>query len=217
MKLCHVLLLLLPSCGLAANPPIVFTVFSPEPLTGLSYRPRPDRAPEPLVFYPTARSPDYAYAGPSRLELLVGQDAKHAGEVVLPKGVHRLLLIVTPRPGPNGARRLHVTWVSDGSASHPAGTLRLINDSGIRLTGLLGQRSVSMESGADRLIPAESGTDINLRAQVKGRSYQACSLAIRVPPAERALLLLLPPYQRGAVEVQWRLLVDKVSPEKSIR
>ena len=74
-----------------------------------------------------------------------------------------------------------------------------------------------MESGADRLIPAESGTDINLRAQVKGRSYQACALATRVPPAERALLLLLPPYQRGAVEVQWRLLVDKVSPEKSIR
>jgi len=217
MKLCLVMLFLFPACGMATDHPIVFTVFSPEPLTGLSYRPRPDQAPVPLVFYPTARSPDFAYVGPSRLQFFVGQDGKSAGEVVLPKSVRRVLLIVTPRPGPRGARRFHVSWISDGPTSHPAGTLRLINDSGLRLTGLLGHRPTSIEHGADRLIPAASGTEINLRVQVKARSYQACSIAVHVLPAERALLLLLPPYQRGAVEVQWRLLTDKINPAQSIR
>ena len=44
-----------------------FTVFSPNPIAGLVFRPRPDGPAKAIVFYPTARSPRYEYRGSNSL------------------------------------------------------------------------------------------------------------------------------------------------------
>ena len=50
---------------------------------------------------------------------------------------------------------------------------------------------------------------IMLRTTLKGRSFQSYAEDLKLKKDERALLILFPPFYKGSLEVQSRLLIDE--------
>jgi hypothetical protein len=202
----------------AAARQLDFTVFSAEPINHLAFVPLPDAAPRRLVFYPTARSPHYHYAGPGALQFLDAISGAVAAEVLLPPELRTGLLIFSAVPAPSpGAPRYRIRVVDDSAAAHPPGALRILNSSGLRLSGAINRRPVVLEEGANGPYRVGAAAAIELRTPFRAQSYQAYAATIALGPADRAVLLLLPPYRPGALEVQSRVLVDTPSPPPTKR
>ena len=186
-----------------------FTVFSAQPITGLAYSARAEGKPRPLAFYPTARSPQYSYAGPATVQFLDARSGTVAAEVIVPPEIRMALFIFSPvnSPAP-GAPRYQVMVVDDSQGQHAPGKLRVLNYSGLALSGTINRHPVVLPEGANG--PFESGTTavIELRTPFRDRSYRALATTLSLAPGDRGLLLLLPPYRPGSLEVQSRMLVD---------
>ena len=188
---------------------VSFTVFCSEPTPTLAYIPYPDAATVPLAFYPTARSPQYSYGGPVPLQLFEMTTGRVVAEINFPAEVRTALLILTPdKTRPGETSRYQVRVVDDGTLTHAPGELLVLNISGLTLSGTINRRSVALQDGINAPIGVGESATINLRTRFKDRSYQAYADTIPLGPSGRALLLLLPPYHRGSLEVQSRVLVD---------
>ena len=204
------------------SPPSVrrfsFTVFSAEPVTTLSYAPHPGAMPVPLVFYPTARSPRYSYRGPPGLQFLDLETGAVMAAVTVPARIRTALVILSASDSPgSGPARYHVQVIDDGAAKHEPGTLLILNLSGLKLSGIVNGTRVALREGfSDPIRVGESAT-INLRTPFKDRNYQAYAEIIPLGSSGRALLLLLPPYRRGSLEVQSRVLLDVPPPERTVK
>jgi len=195
-----------------AAPParhFTFTVFSPELIEHLVYVPHPNAAPLPLVFYPTARSCSYRYAGPETVQLFDSGTGAAAAKVSVPSEIHTALFVLAAIGSPASATpRYRVQVVDDGVTHHPPGTLLILNLSGLQLAGTINQRHVTLAGGMNAPIRVGASAAVNLRTPFKGRSYQAYAETIPLSDSGRALLLLLPPYRQGSLEVQSRVLLD---------
>jgi hypothetical protein len=195
--------------GRAAERQLDFTVFSAQPIRGLAYVATSGAAPRRLVFYPTARSPQYSYAGPASLQFVDVNSGAVVAEVMLPPDLHTglLLFAAEPAPAPAGPR-YRVSVVDDSTATHPPGALLILNNSGLKLSGTINRRHVVLQDGANGPYRLGASRDIELRTPFRGRSYQSYAATLALDPAGRAVLLLCPPYRPGSLEVQSRVLLD---------
>lgn len=192
-----------------AVPSVRFTVFATEPIAGLGYTTQPGGAVVPLVFYPTARSPRQEHRGPQPLRLVEIRTGTTVAEVAIPAGWREALLLVTTVSSGTGPRHYEVTVLDDSPRQRAAGQLQILNLSGLELSGDLNGRRIAIEPGLNPALSAGRSARLTLRATFRGRSYLSWHDTITLGPAERALLILFPPYLAGSIEVQTRVLLDE--------
>jgi len=186
-----------------------FTVFSTRPATGLNYVARARQAAAPVVLYPTARSPRYEYRGSMPIRILDAKTNTAVAEASVPTTITEALLILVPiEPVPATGLRYQVFVLDDTAARQASGSLALINFSGMELSGTIDGQAVKLTAGLNPVQPIGRSASVLLRTTVKGRSYQSYTGKIELKSTERALLLLFPPFYKGSVEVQSRLLID---------
>jgi hypothetical protein len=199
---------------------IRFTVFSAEPVNGVGYVPKPEAPAVPLVFYPTARSPRYTYEGGNPLRFYLpannGTTSAPAGEVTIPPGVRDGLLLFTPASGPGGPR-YSVRLIDDGPGRHPPGAIAIVNLSGLPLRGTVGRTEMVLKDGLNTPVKIARSAPVMLRTMFRGRLYQSYAGTVELEAGERALLILLPPYRAGSLEVQSRLMMDEAGTIQATR
>jgi hypothetical protein len=199
----------------SADQPLHFTVFSAKPITGLGYAPRAGAAAAHVQFYPTARSPRYDYRGAMPLRFTDGSNTVVA-EAVVPSEIHDALLLfaaIDPPAGdaPKAASTLkyRVAVLDDGAARNAAGGLAVINFSGLALGGTIAGKEVTLKDGLNPVQAVGRSAKIVLKTTLKGRSFQAYAEDVKLKKNERALLIFFPPFYKGSLEVQSRLLIDE--------
>ncbi len=186
-----------------------FTVFSARPVEGVSFSPNLRAAPQKLVFYPTARSPRYEFRGALPLRFTDASGAVVAEATVPPEMHDVLLLFSAVEPVPSSGLRYQIAVLDDGAARHGPSGLAIINLSGLALAGTVGRADVVLKSGLNPTLQVSRTAKIMLRTTFKGRSYQSYAGELEMKAAERALLILFPPFYKGSLEVQSRLLIDE--------
>ena len=132
-------------------------------------------------------------------------------EATIPIGVNDALLLFSPAVATDsgaGKLRYQISVLDDGAARHGSGGLAIINFSGLALTGTVNKENVTLQPGLNPTLKVGAAAKIALQTQFKGRAYQAYGATTALKPAERALLILLPPFYKGSLEVQARLLLD---------
>ncbi len=194
--------------ALAQEPLVRFTVFSARPVAGLTFAPRPGAAAQKVVFYPTARSPRYEFHGPMPVQF-VDAMGKVLAEATIPPGIADALLLFSAIEVPAPALRYQVAVLDDGARGHNAGELAIVNLSGLELSGNVGPHAVILKPGLNPALPIGRSAKINLRATLKGRTYSSYTESVELGAKQRALLVLFPPYYRGSVEAQSRVLIDE--------
>jgi hypothetical protein len=212
------LLCVLASLGAVAQPgsnyPLVrFTVFAAKGPAELGFVPRPGAAPQKLQFYPTARSPRYEYRGPLPLRILDLNNGQVVAEAAIVPGTSDVLLLLTPlaadATGAAGSKlRYQVAVLDDGAIRHGPGGLVIVNLSGLELSGTVGKEAVTLKPGFNPPLTLAAATKVAFTSSFKGRPYPAYSGTVTLKRNERALLLLFPPFYKGSLEVQSRLLID---------
>jgi hypothetical protein len=115
-------------------------------------------------------------------------------------------------PAPASGLKYQVAVLDDGAARHGPAGLAVINFSGLELSGVIGRHAVLLKAGLNPTLAVSRGTRINLRTMLKDRTYQSYADLIELAPNQRALLLLFPPYYKGSLEVQSRVLIDEPPP-----
>ena len=186
-----------------------FTVFCTRPAAGIVFTPRIGVAPSPLVFYPTARSPRYEYRGIMPLRFTETKTGAVVAEAVVPPEIAEALLLLVPiETAPASGLRYQVYVLDDAAARQAPGSLAIINFSGLALSGVIDGKPVTVTPGLNSPQIVGRSASVTLRTVFKGRSYQSYSGTVELDKTGRALLLLLPPFYKGSLEVQSRLLVD---------
>jgi hypothetical protein len=189
-----------------------FTVFSARPVSDLSFLPRAGAAPQKTVFYPTARSPRYEFRGAMPIRFTDATN-RVVAEATVPAGIRDALLLFTPiEPAPTAGLRFQVSVLDDGVLRHGPGGLAIINLSGLALSGVVGSNAVVLKPGLNPTLAIGSSTKINFRASLKNRTYQSYADTVELGRNQRALLILFPPYYKGSLEAQSRLLLDEPPP-----
>lgn len=209
----------LPLAGLAptaaAQPAAIqsvrFTAFAVRPLADVAFVPRANAAPQKLQFHPTARSSRYEYHGPMPLRFIDPATRAVVAEVAIPAGLTDVLLLFTPVDPAAGAAKLRyqVAVLDDGAARHGAGSLAIVNLSGLVLGGTINDRAVTLRPGLNAALPVGRAARMRFTTTRNQRAYQSYAGTTTLATGERALLILFPPFYPGAFEVQARLLIDK--------
>ena len=184
---------------------VSFSVFAVEPGLDAVYIPRPGAEPRPLEFYPTSRSSPQKYRGRSPLEIFDRASGATIASIELPREIRSALLIFMPSANP---RSHDVRVIDDGDARHSVGETRVINLSGLLLEGAINQEYLQLPNGADRTIKAGNFVRMKLRTMFRERSFPSYAGEFELESGGRALVLLLPPYRAGSLEVQSRVLLD---------
>ncbi len=193
----------------SADQPLRFTVFAPQAIAGLGFVAKTGVAATKVTFYPTARSPRYEFRGAGPLRFTDASGAVVA-EVAVPAEMHDALLLFSSLDAPGtGGLKYRVAVLDDGAARHAAGGLAVINFSGFALSGTIDGKEVTLKDGLNPAQPIGRAAKVLLRTTVRGRTFQSSSETVQLKKAERALLILFPPFTKGSVEVQSRLLIDE--------
>jgi hypothetical protein len=200
-------------------PAVRFSVFSLRPIEGVAFTPKPDAAVQPIVSYPTARSPRYDYRGPVPLRFTDAKSGAVVAEATIPADIHdALLLFSAVEPAPVSGLRYKISVLDDSAARNPSGGLAVINLSGLELAGTIGTKDVVLSSGLNPPIAIGKSAKVVLRTSVKDKSPKSAGAAkalqsyagsVQLRGNQRALLILFPPFYKGSVEVQSRLLIDE--------
>ena len=186
-----------------------FTVFSAKTIEDLAFAPRANAALQKLVFYPTARSPRYEYRGPMPLRFVESSSGKIVAEAVIPPGIHDALLLFSPADSSPGGLRYQISVLDDGAARHGPGGLAIINLSGLALSGTVNKETITLKPGLNPTLAVGRSAKIALSTTFKSRTYQSYANTAALGRNERVLLILFPPFYKGSLEVQSRLLVDQ--------
>jgi len=214
-------LILLLACGAgvhAATAPapvqvVRFTVFSARPVQNVAFVPRPNVAPTKVTFYPTARSHRHEFRGAMPLRFVDVATGQVVAEATIPPGIgDALLLFMAIEPAPASGLKYQVAVLDDAAARHGPAGLAVINLSGLELSGVLGRHAVILKAGLNPTLEVSRSTRINLRTMLKDRTYQSYADQVELARNERALLILFPPYYKGSLEVQSRVLIDEPPP-----
>ena len=194
------------ACAAAeARRDLAFTVFSTDPLPALAYEAKAGTQPTPLVLFPTARSPRYRQLGSGPVKFVNGATGTGLVEAVVPDGIHQaLILFAGVQPGGSVPGKV---WVlDDAKLGQAAGEVWILNLSGLSLEGRVNRQFRRVPEQALVRVTAGAGAAIELWTDFKGRKYRAYAETIPSGPVGGALLLLLPPYHPGALQVQSRVL-----------
>lgn len=194
-----------------------FAVFSAQPISGLTFSPRPNAAAQKIVFYPTARSPRYDYRGAMPLRFVDETTGEVVAEASIPAEIREPLLLFSAvqNTGKMPVPLKYQIAVLDDSATRLApGALAIINLSGLALSGTIGRETVTLKAGLNPPLAIGRAAKIELRTKFKNRTYQSYANTVQLTPRQRALLVLFPPFNAGSLEVQSRLLIDEPGAQK---
>lgn len=200
--------------GGASDPaqPVRFTVFSVRAISDVAFVTRPGAGPKNVVFYPTARSPHYEYRGTMPLRFFDSESGAVIAEAVIPSGIREALLLFSPIPAESATGgsglRYQIAVLDDSAAKNGGSGLVIINFSGLALSGTVGTQAVTLRPGLNPTLMIGRSAKVTLHTRVKERSYQSYAQTLARSGAERALLILYPPFYQGSVEVQARVLID---------
>lgn len=192
-----------------ATQAVRFAVFSAKPIADVSFTPRPNTAPQALQFQPTARSPRYEYRGAMPLRFVDAKTGAVVAEATIPPTMRDAFLLFTPAEGGAGGMRYQIAVLDDGATRHGAGGLAIINLSGLALSGTVNAEKVTLKPGLNPTLAAGRSAKILLSTTAKNRTYQSYTATVALGRNERALLILFPPFYKGAFEVQSRVLIDQ--------
>lgn len=196
----------------APLPTVHFSVFSLRPIPGLAFLPGGEHAPEPIELYPTARSSLASYRGPMPVRLVSTITGAALAEVWIPSTITRALIVLAPDRGAASGGPWVPFVVDDDLPLSRAVRFTLLNLSGLSLRGRINAQAFAIRAGLNP-IPGVSGhIRLELRAALKDRDYHSYGDALTIAAAERALLILFPPYYRGSLEVQARMLREETPP-----
>ena len=196
----------------ASFPPVRFTVFSGQPVKGVTYVPRANIPPVTLAFQPTARSARYEYRGAMPVRFMDSESGKPVAEANIPAGMQNALLLfspIDPAKAGTSALRYQVSVLDDGGGRHGPDGLAIINLSGLALSGTVNKQSVTLKSGLNPTLPVGRAATTKFSTMFKQRTHQSYTGNVTLGRNERALLILFPPFYAGSLEVQSRLLVDQ--------
>lgn len=189
-----------------------FTVYSARPISNVAFAGRAGAPPQKVTFYPTARSSRYEYRGTMPLRFVDPTSGEVVAEAVIPLDIRDALLLFSPvtsdPAGKSGKLRYQISVLDDSAARQGSGALAIINLSGLELSGTMGKDAVTLRAGLNPAVAIGRSAKIAFRTSVRGRSYPAHASTVQLAPKERALLILFPPFTKGSVEVQARLLID---------
>jgi hypothetical protein len=189
-----------------------FTVFSAQPIKDVVFSPKAGGAPQKLVFQPTARSLRHEYRGTMPLRFLEVTSGAVIAEANIPPNVQDALLLFTAldtTAGTAGTLRYQIAVLDDGAARHGPGGLAIINLSGLALSGSINKDRITLTPGLNPTVTIGRSAKITLSTSFKNRFYQSYASTVSLGRNERALLILFPPFYKGALEVQSRLLLDQ--------
>ena len=204
-------------------PPVRFTVFAAKPIADLAFAPRPNAAPEKLVFQPTARSARHEYRGPMPLRFIDHTSGAVVAEADIPASMRDALLLFIPiqpatstsaAKGSTASLRYQVAVLDDAATRHGPGGLAILNLSGLTLNGTVNNERVTLKPGLNPTLNVGRTAKTTLTSVFKNRTYQAYAGTTALKANERALLILFPPYYQGSLEVQSRLLIDQPPPRR---
>jgi hypothetical protein len=202
----------------APVPSVRFTVFSVKPIADLSFAARAAAAPQKLVFQPTARSPRYEYRGAMPLYFVDATSGAVVAEANIPPNIHDALLLFTPMESASPVKtekgsvaplRYQVAVLDDAAARHGPGALAILNLSGLALSGTVNNERVTLKAGLNPTLAVGRSAKVTLSTAFKNRTYQSYANTVTLGRNERALLILFPPFYKGSLEVQSRLLIDQ--------
>lgn len=185
-----------------------FTVFSSDRIVDLGYL-KPARVGSttvPVQFFPTERSPRYQYRGPVPLEFVNVKTGQVVASVTPPLEMTHPLFIFSSR---SGGEKFDIFVVDDSSAGMGPKGVTILNFSNMEHTGKLGKTSISVAKGLNPTIPLDGSSRIQLQTVFKGRPFASLDDNLGVTRGQRALLFLLPPFNKGALDVQYRILIDE--------
>lgn len=187
-----------------------FTVFSARPIADVAFVPRAVTAPQKVAFYPSARSPRYEFRGAMPLRFIDTTTGTVVAEAVIPPEIREPLLLFAPMDGAAaaGGLRYRISVLDDSVARQGPGGLAIINFSGLALSGTVNQESITLKAGLNPTLVIGRAAKIALRTALKNKTYQSYAGTVQLARNERALLILFPPFYKGSLEVQSRLLVD---------
>ena len=184
----------------------------------LCYQAKTGAAPIRLQFYPTARSPEYAYDGPPSVKIYDTGTGAVAAEFDVPPRVRKLLVILTSESNPRpGAGHYRVQVLDDSVKRGASGVRRILNLSGLELFGTMDRQSVVLQHGVNELPCEHQAVVVSLRTPYQGRTYQSFAETLPVDNSGRAWLILYPPYRPGSLEVQFRYLLDSPSSATQLK
>ena len=197
----------------ANMPSVHFTVFAPKPITDLTFVPRAGAPPQKVQFQPTARSIRYEYRGLMPLRFVDELSGGTVAEVNVPANLRDVLLLFAPLEGADanaakGGLKYQVAVLDDSALREAPGGLAIINLSGLALAGTVNKEKVTLKPGLNPAINIGRTANVTLTTTFKNKTYQSYTGTVTLGRNERALLILFPPFYKGALEVQSRLLVD---------
>lgn len=196
----------------AAVQSVRFSVFSAQSIKDVAFMPAARGAPLKLAFQPTARSVRYEYRGAMPLRFVDAANGAVVAEANIPAGVQDALLLFSPAESGKataGGLRYQIAVLDDGARRHAPGGLAIINLSGLALSGTINKEKVTLKPGLNPTISIGRSAKITLSTIFKNRTYQSYAATVTLGPKERALLILFPPFYKGGLEVQSRLLLDQ--------
>ena len=85
----------------------------------------------------------------------------------------------------------------------------MLNLSGLSLSGTVNNEKVTLKAGLNPTLTIGRSAKVTLNTTFKNKTYQSYASTVSLGRNERALLILLPPFYPGALEVQSRLLLDQ--------
>lgn len=222
----YLVCILVLTCGLEAfSKPeakvrtINFSVYAAKmPTEPIQFLIKPAGNAQTVALYAAQRSPDYRWTGSGPLQLfsesqVAGKGAemsrKLVAEVMVPEDMTQVLLILFPNPAvqTNESAPAYLAYVfNDSPENLPAGRMVLLNASGMEFVGKINNSIVTVTPGLNPPLQVGSAVKIDLRVKFRERYYQSYAGSLRLPENERMMLLILPPYYEGSLEVQARVL-----------
>jgi hypothetical protein len=133
-------------------------------------------------------------------------------EASIPATLRDALLLFTPTEataGAAGGLRYQIAVLDDGATRHGAGGLAIINLSGLNLSGSVNTERITLKPGLNPTLSVGRTAKVAFTTTAKSKTYQSYTSTVTLGRNERALLILFPPFYKGAFEVQSRLLTDQ--------
>ena len=197
-----------------------FTVFGAKPVADVAFVPRTNAAPQKLQFQPTARSPRYEFRGTMPLRFVDATTGVVVAEATIPPTIRDALLLFSPveSDAGTGGLRYQIAVLDDGATRHGPGGLAIINLSGLALSGTINAEKLTLKPGLNPTVSIGRSAKVTLTTTAKNKVYQSYASTVTLGRTERALLILFPPFYKGALEVQSRLLLDQPpAPPAAVR
>jgi hypothetical protein len=191
-------------------------------VSGLFLQPSPSRpgqvAPKAeIVAGSHSRSPGLQYTGPSSLTLFtVSTDPKGleirspVASLALPSDKKELLIVILVGGAAAGPRQYRLHAFDDSFLGAPSGSVRFLNMTPVPVFGRMGSDSIQIKAGVSmsEAYPRAAARRISLGYTLNNQVFPIIDQAYGTEPADRLLIVLLPPFARGSGLIRARVIPD---------